>query len=437
MIKKYHQFILESLENNDIKEYFSDLIDNGFHFDIEDVYYEDKYSTHTKKNELNLVDYDRYDDYQLLVSGGIYYSGVVVRIWPNKNSKFEDLTLDFRSALSQIEASGLKIFNLKSFSSLDSPRSLDWTDLEAENISFLNNNIILHNEDGDEIQRQIEIYFYVDEEEKMSDSKLAEYYSWSNYEEESGKIFINVELSDLVECFCNSKSEYYNILTDEYNEDLLDSYRNGNYSPEPSELGQRYSDLSKENIIKLFNYIINKNGWELFLNYIPSELRKLPKDEFLEVITGYKQESNLCSIFSEIYEDHSEIIDEIRWMIGSHLADAHFDKNLEEIWDAFYDMVGKYIEYTEFNKNVKIKTKPYNIEQIENKKFVRIVFNNEWIVDSKIDLMHESVESIFSSWVSESIPDYEKQIRPRLSDYGKVDAEYLNTEISEIISNYK
>ena len=57
MIKKYHQFISESLDNNDIKEYFSDLIDNGFHFNIEDVYYEDTYSTHTKKNELNLVDY--------------------------------------------------------------------------------------------------------------------------------------------------------------------------------------------------------------------------------------------------------------------------------------------------------------------------------------------------------------------------------------------
>ena len=51
--------------------------------------------------------------------------------------------------------------------------------------------------------------------------------------------------------------------------------------------------------------------------------------------------------------------------------------------------------------------------------------------------MHESVETIFSNWVSESIPDYEKQIRPRLSDYGEVDVKYLNIEISEIISNYE
>lgn len=428
MIKKYHQFISESLDNNDIKEYFSDLIDNGFHFDIEDVYYEDTYSTHTKKNELNLVDYDKYEDYQLLISGGNYYNGLVVRIWPNKNSKFENLTLDFRSALSQIEASGLKIFNLKSFS--DNPdinQPSEWTDLEVEDILLLNNKIVLHNGEIDEIQKQMEIYFYTNEEEKMSDAKLAEYYEWSEYEEESSKIFINVQLSDLVENFCSPKSEYFKILTDEYNEDLLDSYRNGNYSPSPSELGQRYSYLNKENIIKLFNCLINKSGWEVFLKYIPSDLQKLTKDEFLETITNYKQEHNLCFIFSEIYEDYSDIIDEIRWLIGSYEADAHADKNLKEIWDAFYNMIGKHITYTQFNKNI----------EAENRKFVRISFSNEWIIDSKIDLMHESVETIFSNWVSESIPDYEKQIRPRLSDYGEVDVKYLNIEISEIISNYE
>ena len=51
--------------------------------------------------------------------------------------------------------------------------------------------------------------------------------------------------------------------------------------------------------------------------------------------------------------------------------------------------------------------------------------------------MHNTLESVFSSWVSESISDEEKRINPRLSDWGNVDKVSLNMEISDMLKNHK
>jgi hypothetical protein len=110
---------------------------------------------------------------------------------------------------------------------------------------------------------------------------------------------------------------------------------------------------------------------------------------------------------------------DIRWIIGDFASDAHAGKNLKEIQNSFDDMLSKHCSYTVDGEDMKIR------------------FSNDWIRDVQMYILNESLESIFSNWVTEEIPRSEKDLKPRLSDWGDIDKKELNIEISGIVDNYK
>ncbi len=417
MIKRYHQFLLESIEINEIRDYFSDLIDSGFGIDIIDnIYYDTTYQHLSKEYGITMVDFDRHESYQLMFSGSKYREGIIIKLLVSGGATFEDVTIDFQNSISQLDSIGFNLLKIRAISD----NGNGWDDLNVNHISMKDSSIVLEGMNFEYNQCVLELQFYIDDEKKFNDIDVARYYGWTGYEkDESGNISIKLETSDVISTF-GYKSEYYQILL-EY-EDIFDRYRNhGNYVPQVKEFGQRYFGIDKENMIKLLTYIIDSSNWNVFLDkYVENEeLKTLSKDNFLIEITSYKQERNLCSVLENCNADYSDIISDIRWIIGDFASDAHAGKNLKEIQNSFDDMLSKHCSYTVDGEDMKIR------------------FSNDWIRDVQMYILNESLESIFSNWVTEEIPRSEKDLKPRLSDWGDIDKKELNIEISGIVDNYK
>ena len=418
MIKRYHQFITESLDPDELKEYFIDIIDSGVDIDIEndEVYFEEKYSSMSKKYYTSEVDFEEHEEYQKLIAGNVYYKGFIITLILNKFNG--DLTNDFKNSVSQIESLGFKLLKVTLVES-DGYESTE-SDLKIDDI-FLDWNNEENNEENSNFY--LKLHFHSEEEIRLTDVDLAEYYCWTDWDEtESKEIYFDISVQDIVSVFIKEKSEYYEILSDE-DYDISARYRNsGDYSPSIKELCGEYSYLSNENIFKIIEiFIKNSNGWESFIEDNDDLINVRSKEEFFKEIT--RNRKLLSNLFERANDNelNETLIDNIRWTIGDYSSDAHAGKNLKEIWNYFYNMIGNHIKYEEIIKN----------------ETLRVYFQNAWVEESPIDLMHNTLESVFSSWVIESISDEEKRINPRLSDWGDVDKVSLNMEISDMLKNHK
>jgi hypothetical protein len=437
VIKRYIQFILESLSISDIESYFIDLSDSGFDIEIDDIWFENTFYP-TSGNKISLVDYDRNNEYQLIFSGTHYRKGYKISIHSNISNSTGDITSDLIASISQIKGLGFDLFCVSSGVKI----SEEDIEEDIEDIKIENGQIIILNEElNEEKVDTLNLLFY-GEEMKATDVDIAEYYSWVDWDEDKSKnIFVDIELSNVVSYFVKEKSNYYKILSGE--EDLSEYYRNHDgYSPKPREV---IDYLNMENITRMIKIFIKKcGGWDEFIeeySYEIGDLKDMDQNGFLIYILDHKQSKKLSSIFDHAYEENEELIDKIRWEIGQCLSDSHADKNAQEVWESFYNMLDKHIGFTKLNKDVtrrnRKKSSDANKTWIENVEFLRITFDNTWIVDAKIDLMNESLESIFSNWVVEHVADYDKEIHPHLSDYGSPNEKELNFEISYIIEDHE
>lgn len=361
------------------------------------------------------------DNFQFLKSNVDYNLGFYVSIESPKI--FEgDLTYEFQTIISQLGGMGWELAKIESQYPYQS-------NIGPESIKISSGGIKI----GDRGALKLGLYFAGHETKKFTDVELVKYYKMSDWFEVDGKVFIEMDKRDLASLFIPEKSDYYSYLVDG-DEINYHGWMDG-YFPKPKDIANYYSDVSYENKEKLISIIIEEcGGMEKFLSefedYLPSGEVDIP------IIAKNGKGIDLEEIFKIAYRKFSkfsEILDKIINLIADWSCSAHEFQNSKEIDQGFERLLDKHITYTTSKKEVTawkmVDSKKVTWE--EEREFYQIKFDSDWLEDSKIDLGGGSLSEIFSEWCLETIGRVD--INPRLSDYGSVDRESLNSEISDII----
>lgn len=416
--------LFEDFNGDDIVEEIEDLfleLTSDYDFEVEvetDIYI-------IKNGESWEVPDISKDGQQRLRSNIEYNIGLYLNILFPK--EFGDLTYEFKTIISQLRGSGWELAKIETLPYYHSDMG---SDLESLSNSRVNG----------KYTSELRLYFAGHETKKFTDIGILNHYKISDWEEIDGVAFIEMEKGGLAGLFIPTKSNYYSYLVDG---EPLDYFAwGGGYRPKVGDLVNQYSDISIKNKEKLVEVIVEECGgvdkfYDRFSYCLPSEYEGKVD---ISTISRNGKGIDLGEIFENSYEEFSkfsDIIDEIINTISDWSVSAHEDENSKEIDDEFEDLLNKHITYTTFKKNVERwmnlngERKSYE-EEVD---FYRIKFDPEWLVDNNMDLLGSSLSELFCEWCLETIGKVD--INPRLSDYGHVDRESLNAEISSIIDGYE
>jgi len=461
-LKKYLQFIKESLSDNSmywidkdqIKDIFQYVIDEGYSLSITKVFFghygysnNNFYDPNKNPEDDKLILFDINED-DVVLSGEGYNPGWRISIVKSQHSG-DDVTDEFKSAISQLKGEGYIIdtvededgkTNLENIH-LVSGSVITWIP-ETPNKPFTTN--VDEMSDGDVYISSAELVLLVhqSEEIKLTDRTLAEIYDWSCDRIEGDNIYCHVDIDDMARSVL-SRSDYerWGKILESGELDIGDYYGDG-YYPEIDSMFQ-YT-LSKDNSTLMIKSLIKElGGLDPTLNELEDEdiyesLNDKSEDEFIEILIKERFKRGLNKLGRD-----SEIMSTIRETISDWERQAHCDQNWEDLISEFDDTISEVTEYTKkFDKEVD----KYYLRKIpgsENKERVlykdnvihyEIPFQDKWILDYAKTLKGYSLDSLFQEWCSDSYLDY--KLQPSFRDWGDVDSVELNKEISSILNSY-
>ena len=465
-LKKYLQFIKESLGDNpmywidedQIKDIFQYVTDEGYplsitkvffgHYGITSGYSGNKFYDPNKNSEDDkLILFDANDD-DVVLSGQSYNPGWRISIVKGQYPG-DDVTDEFQSAISQLKGEGYIIDTVEDEegkTNLENIHLLNGTIItwipETPNKPFTTNQDEIS--DGDVYISSVELTLLVhqSEEVKFTDKTLSEVYEWKCDRIEGNNIYCHVDIDDMARSiFSRSAYERWGKILENGSIDIDDYYSDG-YYPEIDSMFQ-YT-LSKENSTSMIKSLIKElGGLESTLNELEDEdiyesLKDKSEDEFIEILIKERFKRGLNKLGRD-----SEIMSSIRETISDWERQAHCDQNWEDLISEFDDVVSEVTEYTKkFGKEVD----KYYLRKIpgsENKERVlykdnvihyEIPFQDKWILDYNKTLKGYSLDALFQEWCSDSYLDY--KLEPSFRDWGDVDSVELNKEISSILNNY-
>jgi hypothetical protein len=460
-LKKYLQFINESLNNNSmywidedqIKDIFRYITDEGYPLSITKVFYGYAgYSDHghnyhgpnknSEDNKLVLFDVNQDD---VLLRGESYMPGYRIAIVISQ-SKGDNVTDEFKSAISQLKGEGYVIDTIEDE---DGKTNL-------ENIHLLDGSIVTwipetpgkpfttepdEMSDGDIYisSSELVILIHQPEEIKFTEKMLAETYDWECDRIEGDKIYCHVEIDDMARSVLSRR----------------DYERWGNMLQEGLDIGDYYGDGYYPDISSVFQYTLKSETAKLLVKAMIKELGGLEntlleiKDlEIYESLLNKSEDEVIDILLKERFRrgldklgKDSEIMGTVRETISDWERQAHCDANWDELISEFDEVVSEVTEYTKkFDKEVE---RHYfkKIAGTENKEKVyyktnvthyELPFQDKWIEDYGKSLKGYSLDSLFQEWCSDSYQDY--KLEPRFSDYGDVDSEALNKEVTSILN---
>jgi hypothetical protein len=442
MIKKYLEFILESVHNNiywlkkeEIKDIFQNIIDEGYIIHIDEVFM--GYSGYSNGNLYysTLCTFDINND-DVIFSGNKYFPAYRISIIIDTTINCKgDYTNDFKSAMSQLKGQDyitnlvvddedLKDTNIENIHLIDGG-IITWVP-ESPRKKFPSNRDDIDYNDVYISSAQISILSHQSESIELNEVMLAEIYNWKCDRIEDGKIYIHVDIDDMARYLLsrNSYKQWGKILENN-GEDLFDNYFSGDYTPDIDSIFQ-YS-LNEENEILAIKCMIKEHsGLEEFIKECnKSELIGKSEDEVIDFLRKEAYHNTIKNLDSEIIREISEIISD--WE-----RSAHCDKNLEEIYEEFDELIEKEnIEYTKIYKEI---DKWYNSgserkSYKENVLHYELRFDNRWI--ENFGKVSGDLKDVFAQWCNDQWFNYD--LNPSFSDYGDVDNVALNVEIKSML----
>ena len=285
---------------------------------------------------------------------------------------------------------------------------------------------------------------------KITQTQLAKYYDWSRYEEKDGSLYVDYNLEDLSDLLLSRDSNYKDLLID--GSSIYDSYWGNDYQPDFNSLFQYH--LDKENKALVVKALIkDAGGLEQFVSYIGDECDDMVYDAIkvimedkegepettkeerkIKDITEYLLKERFYNTLKQMSQN-SEMIGDIKQLYGDWASNAHADTNLKEIKDEFDEIIDNNFTYIKGTREVEKKSK-FNKDENgnwrtykEEETFYLIGFSNDWMVDfESSDLEGESLETIFSEYCYKT----EKtgyELKPYFSDYGDVDDKEWNKDV--------
>ncbi len=437
-LKRYTQFIKESLKEDieegklwklsedDIREYLTDLIDNNYLITITFGFLEK-----ITKNYYNKPSEEVEVFTEKVVVGNEVRPCYWIQIESTRKVKSEDVTDTIRFTVDMIEEHANAECQLH-----DRDGQLDIDSIQVKGGLFV---------DGDlEVEDYMAIFAKQKDSIVITQEQIENFYGWNVEVKKDGFLYAEIDLEDLADKILYSKSDYKDSLV-KGQEHMWDYYEIHYYYPEINSLFQY--DLNKENERLLVKSIIKElGGLEQTISFIGDEC----DNEIYEKTKAMSEEELIEYLLTErFYEtikqlgNDSEVLREVRDTIANWEMSAHCDDNYQEIVDEFDSIVED--ELGQYEKVVKEVTKYYTSKDAEgnptrreykdNVTYYQFPYKNEWIeeVDSEY-LYNKDLDDLFRDWVGEQ--SINRELRPRISDYGSVDKAKMNEDIKAYLNRY-
>ena len=440
-LKRYIQFIKESLKedldsgkiwklNEDqIREYLIELDDAGYLITVNFGF--------VKKHTINYynkpsVEKDVYTEN--IVAGEEIRPAYWIEIQKSRDVNNEDVTDSLKFACSIIEDEAdadIKLFDSD-------------TDVDI-NTTLIKGGIFINvdpedNMSGEEANNYISIFAKQRNTIKIKPTDLEEYYGWDVKVKKEGQLWAEMELEDLADFILSPRSDYKDSLV-KGQEHMWDYYELSNYYPEINSLFQY--DLDKENEVLLVKSLIKEmGGFEQAINHIGDEC----DDEVYDKVKGMSEEELINYLLKERFYDtikqlvrSSDVFTEIKLDVANWEMSAHCDDNHDELVTSFDSIVSD--ELGQFEKVGKEVTKHYTtrdgrrVEYKTDVTYYQFPYNNDWISDIDSEyLFNKDLDELFRDFVRES--NIDRNLNPRISDYGSVDKVEMNKDIKAYLTRY-
>ena len=440
-LKRYIQFIKESLKedldsgiiwelNEDqIREYLIELDDAGYLITVNFGF--------VKKHTINYynkpsVEKDVYTEN--IVAGEEIRPAYWIEIQKSRDVNNEDVTDSLKFACSIIEDEAdadIKLFDSD-------------TDVDI-NTTLIKGGIFINvdpedNMSGEEANNYISIFAKQRNTIKIKPTDLEEYYGWDVKVKKEGQLWAEMELEDLADFILSPRSDYKDSLV-KGQEHMWDYYELSNYYPDIISLFNYGVD--KENEIILVKSIIKElGGYEQAINHIGDEcdndIYEEVKEMSEEELIKYLLEERFYKTIKQL-ATHSEVLTEVRDTIANWEMSAHCDDNHDEIVSSFDSIVSD--ELGQYEKVEKEVTKHYTtrdgrrVEYKTDVTYYQFPYNNDWISDIDSEyLFNKDLDELFRDFVRES--NIDRNLNPRISDYGSVNKEDMNKDIKAYLTRY-
>ena len=440
-LKRYIQFIKESLKedldsgiiwelNEDqIREYLIELDDAGYLITVNFGFVKKHIIHYYNKPS---VEKDVYTEN--IVAGEEIRPAYWIEIQKSRDVNNEDVTDSLKFACSIIEDEA------------DADIKLCDSDTDVDiNTTLIKGGIFINvdpedNISGEEANNYIAIFAKQRNTIKIKPTDLEDYYGWNVDVKKEGQLYAEIDLEDLADFILSPRSDYKDSLV-KGQEHMWDYYELSNYYPEINSLFQY--DLDKENEVLLVKSLIKEmGGFEQAINHIGDEC----DDEVYDKVKGMFEEELINYLLGERFYDtikqlvkSSDVFTEIKSDVANWEMSAHCDDNYDELVSNFDSIVSD--ELGQFEKVVKEVTKHYTtrdgrrVEYKTDVTYYQFPYNNDWISDIDSEyLFNKDLDELFRDFVRES--NIDRNLNPRISDYGSVDKVEMNKDIKAYLTRY-
>lgn len=440
---KEEEFNPWNLEEDDIRDYFQESIDEGYQIEVRYGFVGEERIWNYKESKSHSV-----ERFTKKMESGNNTPAIGIIITSEKVSS-NDVSDNLKFAYSIIaEEADADISILDSDGEIGDIEGI----IAKDGLFFTEtwNNVEDKEPTITEIDGFVEFLVKKKQQIKITQTQLAKYYDWCRYEEKDGNLYVDYNLEDLSDLLLSRDSNYKDLLID--GSSIYDSYWGNDYQPDFNSLFQYH--LDKENKVLAVKALIkDAGGLEDFVNYIGDECDDMVYDAIkvmmedkegetettkeerkIKDITEYLLKERFYSTLKQMSKE-SEIIGDIKQLYGDWASNAHAEANLQQIKDEFDEILDDNFTYIKGTKEVEKKSK-FNKDENgnwrtykEEETFYLIRFSNDWIEDFEVDdLEKESLETIFSEYCYKT----EKtgyELKPHFSDYGDVDDKEWNKDV--------
>jgi len=406
------------LDEDDIRDYFQESIDEGYQIEVEFGFVGETRSWNYKEQKSTTL-----ERFTKKMTSGMNTPAISILITGEKVSS-NDVSDNLKFAYSIIsEEADAEI------AILDQDGDIGGIDGIVAKGGLFYTDTWNENPEVQEAEGHVEFLVKQKEDVKITQKQLAEYYKWGSYEEKGDLIFVDYSLEDLADEILKRDSSYKDLLIYGHEGGIYDNYFGSDYQPDLIYLFQYY--LDKDNQALLAKAMIKEaGGFDGFVSQIENDkLKSMKEEELIEYLLKERFYSTLKQLSTD-----SEILSDIQQSYGDWASQAHADTNLEEIRSAFDEILNKDFTYEKGTREVEKKSK-YKDENgntrtyTELETFYLIHFSNDWIEDMEIDdLENERLTNIFEQYIyNNNMTGYE--LNPYFSDYGNVDEKAWNKDI--------
>ncbi len=446
-LKRYLQFIKESLkedlesgkiwelDEDQIREYLIELDDAGYLITVNFGFVK-KHTIH-RYNKPS-IEKDVYTEN--IVAGEEIRPAYNIVIEKSRDLSGEDVTDAFKFACSIISDEGDCDISIH-----DSDGGLgDIEGIQIKGGFFYTDNWNSSEPELLEAEDHIEIFAKQKNTIKIKPTDLEDYYGWNVSVKKDGQLWAEIDLEDLADFILSPRSDYKDSLV-KGQEYMWDYYDISAYYPDIISLFN-YS-VDKENQVLVVKAIIKElGGYEQAINHIGDEC----DNQIYEEVKDMSEEDLISYLLKEIFYEtikqlasHSEVLKEIKDTIANFEMSAHCDDNYDEIVSSFDSIVSD--ELGQYEKVVKEVTKYYNSKDAQGNPvrreyktditYYQFPYSNDWISDIDSEyLYNKDLDDLFRDFVRES--NIDRNLNPRISDYGDVNKEDMNKDIKAFLTRY-